>query len=297
MVAVALAAASLAGCAPASVTPTDSQSQTGQLKVVTSVAVWASIAQEIGGSAVSASAIISQPSQDPHSYEATVRDQLRVNQADLTITNGADYDLFFAKLVEHKPSPKPGMSLVLAKHIDQHTPSPNPHLWYDLRWVRSLAAVIGSAEAKAAKNEAVATQIRARQDRFIGRLDQLIAEESKLVHQTVGKGAILGEGFAERMIRNLAIFDETPREFRNSVEQEQDASPATMQTMKWLIESRRVQVVILNRQTMGTQTNQLETWAAQGRVPVLKLSELLPPHTSYLNWMQSNLNQIAEALR
>jgi len=289
--------ATITGCATAPAPITSYSPHAGPLRVVTSVAVWADIAQTIGGPAVKAKAIISRPNQDPHSFEASVRDQLAVNQADLTITNGADYDPFFAKLVSSKPNRHSRMNLVLASYIDQHTPRPNPHLWYDLGYTRDLAGVIGRAEARAMKSPADAAAVLKRTAAFQARIDGLIHLQRKSVRSVVGRGVILTEGFAERMIRNLALFDQAPIEFRNAVEEDQDGSTASMEIMHRLIGEGRVNAVILNQQTQGRQTQQLSQWAAERHVPVLKLSELLPQHQHYLDWMTSNLNRIVEAVK
>jgi len=297
---VALALATLTGCAQ--VAPKAKPEATyvphaGQIRVVTSVAVWADIAQTIGGNAVEATAIVARPNQDPHSYEASVRDQLAVNQADLTIANGAEYDAFFAKLVAAKPNPHIGMQLSLADYVDQKTPNPNPHLWYDLAWVKHLAFVIGTAEALAAPTQQVAQGITARLQAFQAATDVLITTQRKSVKTTVGRGALLTEGFALRMIRNLAMVDHTPVSFLHAVENDQDASAETMQTMRALMVHGRVAVLVLNQQTQGNQTDQLAQWARQYKVPVLRLSELLPDRTHYLEWMTKNLNQIVKAAK
>jgi zinc/manganese transport system substrate-binding protein len=287
-----LVATTLSGCAPAQPKATAYVPHAGKLQIITSVAVWANIAQSIGGNLVEAKAIVARPDQDPHSYEASVRDQLAVNRADLTITNGANYDTFFAKLVAAKPNPHTGMQLNLADRVNQHTPSPNPHLWYDLVWTRDLAGLIGRTEAAAMPTAADAAAINARTAAYQARLGGLIHRERAMVRQTIRFSAILTEGFAERMLRNLAILDMTPREFRVAVEREQDASPAAMFIIRRLMNEHRVSILVQNVQTAGSQTAQIAGWATANRIPILNWSELLPAHTSYLGWMNQNLSQI-----
>lgn len=295
---LALLTASLTACsAPARAPVTDFTPHPGPLKVVSSVAVWADIAQSIGGSAVTSTAIISRTGQDPHSYEASVRDQLRVNQADITITNGADYDPFFAKLVASKPNPHTGMELVLARLINQHTPNPNPHLWYDLGYVSKIARFIGNTLALHAHTQRESREILGRLAAFQAKLAELQAAQRASVRSVIGKGVILTESFAQRLVKNLALVDQTPREFRNAVEADQDAPTATMETMHRLMQQHRVTGLILNRQTEGRQTTQLSQWAADSHIPVVQLGELLPEHTHYLQWMTTNLRQLTEALR
>ncbi|TDN91108.1 zinc ABC transporter substrate-binding protein [Microbacterium sp. BK668] len=95
----ALAAASvlvLAGCA----TTGTSAGDDGRVQVVASTNVYGQIAQAVGADAVDVTAIIDSAAQDPHSYEASARDQLTVSRADLVIENGGGYDAFIDGLLE-----------------------------------------------------------------------------------------------------------------------------------------------------------------------------------------------------
>lgn len=279
-----------------SVTAT-AHSAANPLRIQTSVAVWANIAQAIGGRYVQAAATIHLPGQDPHSYEATVRDQLAVNRADLTITNGGGYDTFFQRLVAAKPTSRGAMRLTLSSHISQPGGSYNPHLWYDLGYVRALAGVIGRAEAAGFTDPAIRAEIARRIGAYQARLDLLIASQTRASTQTAGKTVILTEGFAARLVRNLKMTDATPQAFRNSVEQEQDASPKVMRQLQLLLTRHKVNALVLNVQTSGAQTNQLAAWATAAGVPVLRLGEVLPQHQTYLTWFSSNLNRIEAAIR
>lgn len=108
------AALVLAACAPGepSAEPTTSEPRTGVISVVASTNVWASVAEWIGGdetgefgsSLVEVVAIVDDPSVDPHSYEASARDQLAVSEAELIIANGGGYDTFMDQLVSARES-------------------------------------------------------------------------------------------------------------------------------------------------------------------------------------------------
>ena len=64
------------------------------VRVVASTNVYGDIAQQIGGDQVQVTSIISDPSQDPHSYEASPQNQLALSKARVIIENGGGYDDF-----------------------------------------------------------------------------------------------------------------------------------------------------------------------------------------------------------
>ncbi len=67
---------------------------TGVVKVLATTNVWGDIAKQLGGDWVEVTVILDDPMQDPHSYEASARDQLAVNDAELIVMNGGGYDEF-----------------------------------------------------------------------------------------------------------------------------------------------------------------------------------------------------------
>ncbi|WP_292766140.1 metal ABC transporter solute-binding protein, Zn/Mn family [Microbacterium sp. UBA3486] len=106
VVALALALASvaaltLAGCS----TPSAGEGDDGTVTVVASTNVYGDIAATIGGDRVDVQSIITSASQDPHSYEASARDRLTVQKADLVIENGGGYDAFIDTLLQDAKDP------------------------------------------------------------------------------------------------------------------------------------------------------------------------------------------------
>src|ERR1700754_5216056 len=61
------------------------------VSVVASTNVYGDIAKQIGGDKVKVTSIISDPSQDPHSYEANTQTQLELSKAKVVIENGGGY--------------------------------------------------------------------------------------------------------------------------------------------------------------------------------------------------------------
>ena len=68
--------------------------ESGKIQIVASTSTWADVAIQIGGDAVEVVALIDDVNKDPHSFEASARDQLAVNNADIVIANGGGYDDF-----------------------------------------------------------------------------------------------------------------------------------------------------------------------------------------------------------
>ncbi|MGC2942834.1 MULTISPECIES: metal ABC transporter solute-binding protein, Zn/Mn family [unclassified Brevibacterium] len=77
-----------------------SEADTGTLNVVTSTNVYADIVSQVAGDFAEVSPIIDDPNQDPHSYEATTQDRLKLSKADLVVQNGGGYDAFMTTMLD-----------------------------------------------------------------------------------------------------------------------------------------------------------------------------------------------------
>ena len=106
---LAVSAVTLAGCSTAQPAAEDD----GTIAVVASTSVYGNLVATLGGDAVSVTSLIDNPAQDPHSYEASARDQLAVSNADLVVLNGGGYDPFAEALYESS-----GASAVLINAVD-----------------------------------------------------------------------------------------------------------------------------------------------------------------------------------
>jgi zinc/manganese transport system substrate-binding protein len=87
------------------------------LTIVSSTNVWGDIAKSVAGDGVRVISIIDSFGQDPHSYEASARDQLAVNEADIVVANGGGYDSFIDVLADAAG----GFEILYAYLPDEHS--------------------------------------------------------------------------------------------------------------------------------------------------------------------------------
>ena len=286
-----LAVTTLGGCSNVATLEPSS----GKLSVVTSVNTWGSLAAEVGGKFVDVKSIINDPRQDPHSYQATVRDQLAVNQADLVIANGAGYDPFIDSLAKSARQ----HLLLVANFIETPIAEKNPHIWYsiaaDIEVVGLLAKRFNAAQPKHAKYFGVNAA------NLIQRLSKLLMQEKSfktfaLQHKIA---AVATEGIADLMLRDCGIKNVTPSAFALAVQNDTEIPPQALAAAKALITNGKVRFLVTNIQV---QTPESKILAALAQLSPLRaglhavqevpMSELLPAGVGFVNWIANNLNAL-----
>lgn len=297
LVAVAAAASSvllLAGCAG---TPNSPATADGRIAVVASTNVYGQIAEEVGGDRVDVTSLISSTSQDPHEFEASAGDQLKVSRAGILIENGGGYDPFMESLAQASGTKAP---LITAAELAAGWKGPddlegfNEHVFYDPATMAKLADRL--ADELGAIQPAHADEFTANAKRFSDGVAKLTASLDDLASAHAGEGVFVTEPLPLYLTEAAGLVNKTPDAFSEAVEEGQDVPPATLLTALGIIGGGDVSVVITNAQAAGAETTQVEQKAADAGIPVLRFSEILPDATTYLGWMQDNIAQLAAAL-
>lgn len=101
---VGASVALLTGCGSSSDSGSDggvsgAPAAASKVAVVASTDVYGDIVAHIGGDKVSVTSVISDPDQDPHSYEAGTRNQLALSKAKVVVENGGGYDDFVDRML------------------------------------------------------------------------------------------------------------------------------------------------------------------------------------------------------
>ena len=302
LAALALAAASLlllAGCS-ASADPSSSASA-DTIAVTASTNVWGDVAKEIGGDHVTVTSVIASLSQDPHEYEVTAADQLKVRDAKLILENGGGYDAFFGDLITKSHSTAPVVTAVTfaptwpqgedgAKTVEGF----NEHVWYDTAVVEDVAKKVAD------ELTTIAPAHKAEFEKNLATFEQGLAGLNsslatlKSAHQ--GEKIFVTEPVPLYLTAAAGLENVTPDAFSHAVEEGQDVPPATLLEATNLIDSGEVKALFANAQAGGAETTKVIDVAKQKGIPVQEVTELVPDGKTYLTWMTDNIDTLSRNL-
>ncbi len=283
------------------------------IRIVASTDVYGDIARAIAGDRAETTSIISGIAQDPHSYEATARDQLTIANADIVIENGGGYDFFMEDMLAASGGPDTIVITVSDltsqddhaedDHADAdddgydghgHVEGFNEHVWYDLHVIEAFATRL--ANELGTIDPDGTTQFEANLAAFTGRLDQLIDRARELGRGFEGKKAFATEPVPDYLLDELGFTNVTPPDYVSAVESGVDVAPAVLLEVLRLVESGELALVVHNEQTTGPEIDQVVAAARRHGVPVVSMTETLPSGVHYLDWMRSNIDAIIAAL-
>jgi zinc/manganese transport system substrate-binding protein len=245
--------------------------------VVTVVAAenfWGNITQQIGGSHVAVTSIISDPNADPHIYESDPRDAAAIGGADVVIENGLGYDDFMSKLLSaSKKSSRQVLSVAQLLHIGGS--NPNPHIWYDTALLPQVATAIAADLALA--DPADAASFAANATTFDASLAPLLATIAAIKAKYAGTPISYTERVPGYLVEAAGLVLATPASFSQAIEDGNDPNPLDTAAFDADISNHKVKVLLYNSQVTDAQTTQIKKLAAAAGVPIVGVSETLPP--------------------
>lgn len=276
------------------------------LTIVSSTNVWGDIAKSVAGDGVRVISIIDSFGQDPHSYEASARDQLAVNEADIVVANGGGYDSFIDVLADAAG----GFEILYAYLPDEHSEEEataeestedghdhgheNEHVWYDFHVVEDFATRL--AEQLGTLDPDGATEYAENLVEFLGEMERLQDDVAMAGQNYQGYSVVSSEPVADYLIDALGFENVTPSEFSQAIEEETDLSPKVLLEVQELLKNKLVKLFVVNSQTGSSQIDSLVTLAKDNGIAVVEMSELLPEGISYSEWMHNNILSIDTAL-
>jgi zinc/manganese transport system substrate-binding protein len=291
----------------------------GTIKVVASTNVWGSVVKAVGGDAVQVSAIIDDPSGDPHSYESKPTDLAAVRDAKLVIFNGGGYDDFFATLLgpetegakkieafpvsgkasghdepETSAEPETGEEGHAEEGHEEegHDHAVNEHVWYDFETVRKVADQAAADLGEIAPDKKATFEANAKD--FTAKLTEL---EQRVAGKGAGKKVLATEPVAHYLLDTAGVEDVTPESFSAAVENETDIPAAALADVTRLIEQKQVTALVNNAQTENAGTQRVVDQAKAAGVPIAEVTETLPEGvTGYLDWMTKQVDSLVGAL-
>ena len=246
--------------------------------------VWGDVAKSVGGDLVEVTSIIDNANKDPHSYEATARDQLAVEKADLVIANGGGYDDFIEKLSEAAGNKS---IFRVSSAVTAVAWQENEHLWYSISAVGEVAYALAETLGSLDPNNSAAYLTNA--DKLVEGLTGIAGVYGEVRKYTEGFTYFGTEPLAAWLLDDLGFINKTPQKFSEAIENETDVAPSVMQESLDLIKSGAIKYLVINSQTENAQVQMIIDAARDAGVRAVVLSEVLPEGTNYVEWMGNNL--------
>jgi len=278
----------LAGCG------TPSAAQTGVVNVVAGENFWGDIVSQIGGDHVNVTSIIDDPNTDPHEYESDNKDAIAIATSQLVVVNGLGYDDFVSKLVDASPSDDRA-TLTVADVLGVDGDDANPHLWYDTAQLPKVAAAIADALAKADPDDAATFTANAQT--FDDSLQPILDVIDQIKAKYAGTEIAYTERVPGYLVEAAGLQLGIPASFTQAVEDDEDPSPKDTAAFDDAIESRTVKVLLYNAQVTDQQTTEIKQLAASSGVPVVGVTETMPPDAhDFQSWQLGQAQQLLTAL-
>ncbi|PZE78350.1 zinc ABC transporter substrate-binding protein [Curtobacterium sp. MCBD17_003] len=268
----------------------------GRIDVVASTNVYGGLVSTIGGSHVHVTSILSDPSQDPHSFEASPRTQLAVSHADLLIENGGGYDSYMETLRDSTKSKADLIDVVKLSGLQKAGDDDfNEHVFYSyptmVRFVSRVATELGQ-EQPTHKGS-----FRANAARVTKQLQGLEAQTAALKQQDAGDRVAYTEPVPGYLFDAIGLRNVTPQDFSEAIEEGDDVPPAALNDTLQLFSGKDpVKLLAYNDQTSSPETEQVKSAARSNHVPVVGVTETLPSGKGYIAWQQSNIDAVKKAL-
>jgi zinc/manganese transport system substrate-binding protein len=266
----------------------------GTIIAVGAESQYADVIQQVGGKYVQASAIMSNPSTDPHTFEASASTGRLVNAARLVVQNGLGYDTFMDTI--EKAVPDSGRHvIVVQKLLGLPDSTPNPHLWYDPATMPKVADAI--AESLAAIQPGHAAYFKANAAAFTNSLSPWIDAIGKFKQHYPGTPVATTEPVADYLLAALGADNKTPWAFQADVMNGTDPSAQDVAVERSLFTQHKVTAFLYNQQVTDSLTGSFIALARANGIPVVGVYETMPePGYHYQSWMLAGVRALQQAV-
>ena len=293
MVAAAGVALAVSACSSG---PAGSSSTTSAHKIVAIGAEneYSSVLQQIGGQYVQASAIMSNPNTDPHTFEASASVAREISSAQLVVQNGLGYDTFMDSI--EKAVPDSGRKVInVQKLLGKPDSTPNPHLWYDPATMPAVANAIASDLA--AIQPAHAAYFKANTRKFVSSLGPWIQALGSFKEKYPNTPVAVTEPVADYLLQAAGADIKTPFEFQADIMNGTDPSAQDVALERSLFTGHKVKVFLYNQQVTDTLTESFISLAQANGIPVVGVYETMPtPGYTYQSWMLAETKALQQAV-
>jgi zinc/manganese transport system substrate-binding protein len=262
------------------------------VNVVAAENTYGDLVQQIASIHAHVLSVISDPNVDPHEYESNVDDARQIADADIIIENGGGYDDWMDKLMATTRNSK--RTVIKTFDIAPNKLKENEHVWYNpdnvIVFSQKILEVLKQKDpADSAEFEANFAELKADILKLDTRLGDLKAKFDKTP-------IALTETIFLYQSDLIGLNVLTPWTFDKAIAEGNDPTPADAITAENQLTSRQAKVLVYNVQTVTSITTKLQDEAHILNIPVVPVSETMPPGEHYQSWMSKQLDVLEAAL-
>ncbi|WP_230594716.1 metal ABC transporter solute-binding protein, Zn/Mn family [Rhodococcoides fascians] len=311
------AALTLSACSSSDPASTESAPATpvdGPITIVASTNVWGSVAEAVAGDLATVTSIISDPSADPHSYEASPADAAAVSESSLVVYNGGGYDQFIEDILGSEGKDVPSVdAFTLLDDSHDHDSEPtsdataepttddghshgevNEHVWYNAEVAAHTAEEIADKLGQLDPDNAA--QYTANAEAFHEQVHAITDVTAQIAADFPNVPVAQTEPIAHYLIEESGLDDRTPEDFKDSIEEGNDPSPASIAATRDLFTSKSVRALVYNIQTEDAVTQDIRSTSEAAGIPVVEVTETLPAGMTYIEWQTKAATDLRAAL-
>lgn len=272
--------------------PSSTAPQAGRIPVVAAENFYGDVASQIGGAKVAVTSILNNPNVDPHEYESSVNDAKSVANARLVIENGGGYDDWMGKLLSASPDPS-RIVITAYKIAPVHLPE-NEHVFYNLDNMDAVAKAIRDSLSKL--DPSSAPEFDRNYVTFVASLGPVRAEMAKIKSAYAGTPIGLTETIFLYQALPMDLKVLTPFAFQKAISEGNDPPADAAISAEQQVKEKQIRVLIYNEQTVTQITTRLEKEARTAGIPIIGVTETMPPADHYQSWILNQLEELQKAL-
>ncbi|MFD1672448.1 metal ABC transporter solute-binding protein, Zn/Mn family [Agrilactobacillus yilanensis] len=263
------------------------QASSQKIQVVTSLDFYGEAAKAVLKNKGSVKVIINKPSMDPHDFEPTTKTAKQIAKADFIIYNGLGYDGWMDSLLKATSDQK--TTINVAKDIAKRKDGANEHVWYRPNTMIKLTEkLVKDFSKQSPKN---AKFYKKNGQAYITKLKKVDKKLATLkANKTKSKVAVTEPVF-NYMLAQMGYQVVDP-EFAQAIEEGTDPTPKILNQLQEDIAKKKVEFLVVNRQTDSKIVTTIKETAKQYDVPLLYVTETLPANKTYTTWMLSQLKAL-----
>jgi zinc/manganese transport system substrate-binding protein len=262
------------------------------INVVAAENFYGNITQQLGGSHVNVTSILSDPNVDPHEYTSNVQTAAKVSGANLVIENGLGYDDWMDKLLS--ASTNSSRVVLIGGTLAPHPLPDNPHVWYGLNNIPAIAQGITNALKKL--DSADAPTFEHNLTAFEQSLTPLQQQINTIHTKYNGTPVALTETIYLYQTEAEGLDVLTPFGFMKANAEGTDPPADTVTSINNSINNRQAKILIYNEQTVTPITTNVQNEAKKQNIPIVPVTETMPPNKTYQSWMSDQLTTLTNAL-